>query len=192
MPAKLEDPAEILKKMGIDVDEAIRVDRRLSRSRRKDPHICICGHPISSHTEYSDPAHGIIEPVISCKPSKMQCHCKQIYPVLYSEDNRLFWRKTNSYGNEHALTRGITASIAAEKKCYWTEGPHMHCKDCQKKGKGDLIPALIQENVAGYPEGRLVTNYKLTKHKKDEDYVEIFLDILLCRKCLDKRVLGAK
>lgn len=188
MPKQLDDPAEILKKMGLDPEEAIQADQRLSRMRRKSPHICVCGHPVSSHTvdESSNP------PSVFCKPSKMNCHCNQVLPVLYAEDNRLFWRKTNSYGNEHALIRGITASMSAGKKVSWLLAEHVICYDCERKSKGDLLPALIELNVYGYPNGKLIKDYKMTKFKKsDDDYVQEYMDVLLCRKCLDKRVLGA-
>jgi hypothetical protein len=182
------DAKDFLEALGYDLEEIKKRDDELTRSRKKSPSICLCGHPISSHTK----SH---EGDVYCKPSRMFCHCEKARPVVIAEDNRLFYRKTNSYGSEHALIRGAIASMAKNKKIEWIEESYAcSAKGCKVKGlKNRLQPALLDvskyvvEN--GYPKGKLLKNYKLTKQGDEKREL---LDVLLCPAHLDEYVLESR
>lgn len=93
---------EILTEMGIDPDEAIRVDQHLTNRPRGDKRICLCGHSVSRHDLTLERP--------SCVVGKQFCPCRKIQPVLVVEDTRPFIRKTDGASVLHALTRGIAAA----------------------------------------------------------------------------------
>lgn len=97
--------------LGIDLDEAVKVDKALKQRGPRDTRICICGHGISKHTD--------IAGRVVCKPSAMQCSCKHTRPVLDVEDTRLFLRSTQGGGSMHALSRGLSALALAGKNATW-------------------------------------------------------------------------
>ena len=129
---------EILKAMGISLEEAQRVDQELvekTRARKRDSRICICGHAVNKHNVYA----GILE----CKPSAMICPCKKIRPILETSDTRMFLRKTEGAGVMHALNRGIVAAITAGKEVHWLE--NLACDKC-KGTDGQIVPAPVTSN----------------------------------------------
>ena len=74
------------------VDEALR-----QSPRRNDKRICICGHPVSRHNETTK----------KCRPSRFDCPCQRLHPVIEVPDTRYFLSRSNGSGEKHALTRGI-------------------------------------------------------------------------------------
>lgn len=150
------DKLDPLAGMGISLDEAIAVDKKLvaqTRKGRKDRRVCLCGHPVVRHNEYAG--------VLSCKPTAMICPCKKIKPVLESDDIRPFLRKTEGSGALHALTRGIASAVSTEHKVTWLI--NLVCDRCAGTD-GGVVPAAVTQG------GRLsssATGY----------------DALLCGKC---------
>lgn len=119
--------------MGYNIEEMQERNQLLIKTRAKSPYVCLCGHPVSSHTQTD-------EGDSYCKPSRMFCHCANINPVLKSEDNRNFYCKTNSYGAEHALTRGILTAMNRNKKVEWVEDRFFCMREgCTVKGAGNGI-----------------------------------------------------
>lgn len=153
----MSDAADILKAMGIDPDEAVKKDNVLSRRSKKDRRVCVCGHAMNRHYE-------IMSGRWACKPSRMDCRCETARAVLEVEDTRVFLRKTNGPGIEHALSRGLAALHFAGKTAEWIDGPT--CDACQKSGK-QVIPAPIS--------GAKRVAYQETKD-----------NALLCTDCLEK------
>lgn len=129
----MNSAGDILKQMGIDPDQALSEDGKLSARPRRDRRICACGHPMNRHYE-------IMPGRWACKPSRMDCRCETARAVLEVQDTRVFLRKTNGPGVEHALSRGMAALHYAGKSAEWIEGPS--CDACQKIGV-QVIPTPI-------------------------------------------------
>ena len=148
---------DALEAIGMTLDEAIEGDAALLRSAgMKSKDVCVCGHPVSRHTD----THG----VVYCKPTRMECPCKKVRPVLEAEDLRAFLRKTAGSGSQHALTRGMAASAQRSKKVKWVID--LKCDRCKKK-VGRLVPTPVTQSgiAVNYPTG---------------------YDALLCETCVDQ------
>jgi len=81
------------------VDEALR-----QSPRRNDKRICICGHSVSRHDDTTK----------LCRPSRFDCPCKRLHPVIEVPDTRYFLSRTLGSGEKHALTRGIYLARQAQ------------------------------------------------------------------------------
>jgi hypothetical protein len=174
---------KILEGLGYDIEDAIAKDAALTKARSKSPYVCLCGHPVSSHTP--DPED---ESKTVCKPTRMWCHCTSLNPVLKVQDTRKFYRKTNSYGVEHALIRGIVASMQADKNTEVIEERYKcMIPKCKVKGSSSAIhPVLVEYGLPNFPKGKLVKNHKFTK---PSEYEVDLRDILMCQEHLDELVL---
>ena len=151
----LDTAEDALAAIGISLEDAIDGDNALLRSSgNKSKLVCVCGHPVSRHTETVG--------VVYCKPTRMECPCKKIRPVLEAEDLRCFLRKTAGSGSMHALTRGMAASAQKEKKVRWVID--LKCDRC-KKHVDRLVPTPVTQSgiAVNYPTGH---------------------DALLCHSCL--------
>lgn len=93
----------------VAVMEREREDARTGGPR--DRRICLCGHPLARHTE--------VRGATICKPSRMECRCRNMVAALTVSDTRSFLRKTTGVGDEHALVKGLTAAIAAGQEFIW-------------------------------------------------------------------------
>lgn len=167
--------------MGItDIPAAIELDKKITNNRRISPYVCLCGHPVSRHSRLEDGDY-------VCKPSRMYCHCTKVYEILEAEDTRPFLRKSNSYGAEHALARGLIATLAAGKNCSWVT-VNSQCFDCGIE-KLPLIPAVVENGIPEYPTGKILFNLK-NQVVNSAEYSRRIADLLLCQTCLDTRVQG--
>jgi hypothetical protein len=83
----------------------------LSEGYDRDGRICMCGHPMKRHNEYSG--------IMSCSPTRLVCPCKKSRPVIDVSDTRVFLRKTRGPGSLHALAQGILAAGKAGHKVEW-------------------------------------------------------------------------
>jgi hypothetical protein len=119
-----------LKAMGIDLEEALKVDKSLSTKRPRDGRICICGHGTARHTEVAG--------MTFCKPSKMDCPCKKERLVLDADSTRPFLRKTEGGGPMHALIRGLSVLINQGKTAEWIV--ELKCDRC---GADDVVVAPV-------------------------------------------------
>jgi hypothetical protein len=120
----------------------------------RDKRICACGHPMARHwTEHGKTL---------CKPSKMECPCRfeSHRAVLLAGDARKFLRKTEGPGPEHALARGILASIESGSDVEWLV--EMVCDFCGEQSQLSPVPVTSSRSV----------EFKATGY-----------DALLCRKC---------
>ena len=136
---------ELLKEMGIDPDEAVKVDRELSAKKRRDPRVCICGHGANRHMEDNG--------VWACAPSRLTCTCQGLRPVVEVEDTRKFLRKSSGPGSKHALIRGLSTLIGEGKHATWIEEPT--CEKCGAEGSGIVpVPFSFTGRVA-YSENEM-------------------------------------
>jgi hypothetical protein len=119
----LEDAAGVL--------EEARARRR--RVEDRDARICVCGHPVRSHTGY--PGSQL------CKPAKMECPCREAVGVLTAQDTRQFLWATTGAGPRHALFKGVLASIEKGKTWEWIEGAQ-RCRVCEEETE-KVIPAAV-------------------------------------------------
>lgn len=108
--------------LGLDPDEYAKHEEEVGKRPRRDPRVCICGHPLSRHEFISATGQYM------CTPAKVTCSCTFNVPVLTAQDTRLFLRKTTGPGKEHALMRGISASLLAGKDIEWIDKPQ--CGAC--------------------------------------------------------------
>lgn len=144
--------------MDFDYDEAAAAEEELVTSGRKrsgDRRICVCGHPVGRHTQVSG--------IVFCKPTRMDCPCKSLRPVLKAEDTRNFLRKTEGPGALHALGRGLKAAHDAGKNVEWVV--EAKCDRCHVEGPISPV-AVTQRGVIV----DVATGY----------------DALLCRKCREE------
>lgn len=140
--------------LGLSVDEAVETDAKLKKKVCRDPRICICGHAVNKHT--------VVNGIVMCNPSRMNCPCKSVRPVIEVDDTRRFLRKTTGPGYEHALIRGIAALHEIGKGMRWIEPPK--CDRCSAtEGRIVPVPITAGKTVAYEATGR---------------------DALLCEKCL--------
>lgn len=131
-------PAEdALAMMGITTDDVDASDAELIEKRKYqvDREICLCGHSMSKHT--------VINGIVFCKPSRMECPCKRARPVLVAQDVRKFIRKTEGGGAAHALTRAIRESAAAEKSVEWIID--LKCDRCGA-ANNNVVPVPVTQN----------------------------------------------
>ena len=130
-----------------DVEEVKTAEEKIKAMSRpdRDKRICACGHPMNSHTVTSSG-------IVMCTPSRMVCPCKSVRPVLIDGDARKFLRKTLGPGPEHALARGILASIEDGKDVEWIID--MACDKCGVVGSISPVPTtregLVQFEATGY------------------------------------------
>ena len=131
--------ANALEALGLNVAEVVAVDeavRDKSKTRGRDQRICICGHPLARHTEYSG--------VIACKPSKLDCPCRKARPVLRVDDTRWFLKKTFGGGSLHALTRGLATYLdAGRENAEWIVD--LECDKCGESGS-KVVPVPVTQN----------------------------------------------
>lgn len=130
---------DALLKMGLTPEDVDRADIELAERRKAnaaiDRHVCACGHAMSRHT--------IANGIVMCKPARMECLCKRARPVLVVQDTRLFIRKTEGGGAEHALTRGIRESLTKNKSVEWLID--LVCDRCGKEADS-VVPVPVTQN----------------------------------------------
>jgi hypothetical protein len=149
---------EALEMLGINVDEAIETDKKRTETKPRDPRICLCGHAVNKHSTASGE--------VQCVPSRYWCPCKKLRPVIQVEDTRLFLRKSNGPNQEHALIRGIAASVVAEKDVKWIID--VACDICSKtSAEARIMPTPVTEFKT--------VSYEATGY-----------DALVCEDCLEK------
>lgn len=118
----MQTAEDLLKEMGIDPQEAIKVDKQLTDSRSRDKRICLCGHSVARHDMTLERP--------SCVIGKQFCPCRKIQPVLVVADTRPFIRKTDGASVLHALVRGMAA--AAERgQSVQKIAEAWHCHKCE-------------------------------------------------------------
>lgn len=149
-----DDAVEVLKAMGLSLDEVRKADGLVREKRHdRDQRVCLCGHAISRHT--------VTNGVVYCKPGRMECPCKKCRPVLEASDTRKFLRKTSGAGALHALSLGLLAHSETEKPVKWII--ELKCDRCQKNDK-NVVPVPV------------------TQHGKAVSYATGY-DALLCKEC---------
>jgi hypothetical protein len=121
---------DALKAVGIDLEEAVKMDATLSTRKTRDDRVCLCGHGKTRHTEVAG--------MTFCKPSKMECPCKKERLVLSVESTRPFMRKTEGGGAMHALIRGLSVLINQGKTAEWIVD--LRCDRC---GADDVVVAPV-------------------------------------------------
>lgn len=139
--------------LGIDLDEAYAMAEDLREVRRRDDRICICGHSLSRHKDASG--------FISCKPSKYDCPCKKIRPVIRTSDARYFMRKNHGDGMLHALVSGIATAQKHGATVEWIVD--LACDKCGAPGR--VTVSCVTSN--GYKDSTASSGY----------------NVLLCDKC---------
>lgn len=148
------DPFELL---GFGIEEVEAAEEKISSQGRldRDQRICACGHPMTRHWTEQGKTY--------CKPSKLECPCKfeSHRAVLKAANTRRFLCKTVGTGPEHALARGILASVKAGEKIEWLID--MVCDFCGEKDRLYPSPVIAPKTVRYVPTG---------------------YDALLCGKCL--------
>jgi hypothetical protein len=153
----MSDAKDALAAIGINWEEAVEADSKQTERKPRDQRVCLCGHGINRHTDAAG--------TLLCKPSQIDCKCKKLRPVIEVEDTRLFLRKTNGAGQEHALIRGMSALAKAGKSAKWIE-PAM-CDRCGKTD-GRILPVPLNKaslTIANEGTG---------------------IDALLCTDCMEK------
>jgi hypothetical protein len=136
---------ELLKQMGIDPKEAIETDADLSKRKRRDPRICICGHGANRHIFDNG--------VWACAPSRLVCACQGFRPVLEVEDTRPFLRKSSGPGVRHALIRGLSRLVEDGRTATWIEDPK--CEKCGSENQGIVPVAFTFSGRVAYSEGEM-------------------------------------
>ncbi len=145
-----KDPFEFVDFSYGDVVEA---EAKLSRQKRldRDNRICVCGHPVGRH----ETSYGVY-----CKPSKMECPCKKLRPVLSVGDVRCFLRKTSGAGQFHALGLGLKTAYDRGFAVDWLI--EQKCDRCGNDGAVSPVPVTATGLIVSEATG---------------------FDVLLCKNC---------
>lgn len=125
---------DALAALGITEEETEQLQEEMKQQTRRDPRICLCGHPMSRHS--------INNGIGLCELPKSTCNCKFERPVLRVGDTRLFLRNTTGHGPEHALTRGIVALATAGKEAEWLIP--IACDKCGTE-EGRIVPMALTD-----------------------------------------------
>lgn len=150
---------DALSALGLDLEEVLEADSDLrTRPSKRDGRICACGHSMTKHK--FDKFIG----VHTCKPSKMDCPCKNPRPVLEAEDTRPFLRRTQGGGARHALSRGLAALVSSGKSAEWIID--LNCDGC-KEASDVLVPVPVTKDGFASDEATGI-------------------DLLLCPTCREK------
>ena len=157
---EIEDTSaeDALAAMGISIEDMLKAEDRLAalgtrRYKESDGRICVCGHAVSRHT--------VINGVVYCKPSRMECPCKKCRPVIEAQDTRKFLRKTSGAGPFHALALGMLSHAKEGKTVKWIDPPK--CDRCGTETNNVVpVPVTQRGNAVDYATG---------------------FDALLCPKC---------
>lgn len=168
---------QILRDLGLDPEEAVQIDNRLSSRSQRNPFICLCGHPEARHSV-------IGEGTTFCKPSRHECHCEGIQRVLSVSDTRVFVRKSNGYGKDHALTRGIAAAVKKKIDVEWVD--ELSCSYCHVPREDSLLTPLMAEIDRSVDRLRVVRDRNL---RSPSGFAIEACDFLLCPTCLEAAVL---
>ena len=130
--------------IGLTPEDVDRADLELAEQRKAreaiDRHICACGHASSRHT--------VMAGIVYCKPSRMECPCKKLRPVLETSDTRLFVRKTDGGGAAHALARGIKAAVEKGRSVRWIVD--LVCDRCGE-AHANVVPVPVTQTGAAVP-----------------------------------------
>ncbi len=133
------EPASVLfAALGLDPAEVLAEDKKLNARparAKRDHRINVCGHPVARITN----ANGIVY----CKPTRMECPCKKLRPMLEVSDLRFFLRRTEGGGALHALTRGLAALEEAGGSAKWLVD--LVCDRCGK-ADGGVVPVPVTGN----------------------------------------------
>lgn len=120
-------------------EEAQRIHETLlqPRGRRRDGRICACGHPLTRHA--------VLNGLVYCKPTRMECPCRKDRPVLTTSDTRAFLCKTEGQGTMHALGRGLFVAARDGHQVEWLV--ERKCDRCGTEGPVSPVP-VTQQGVA--------------------------------------------
>lgn len=133
----MSSAVDALAALGMSAEEVTKIDSVLrTRPQKRDGRICLCGHGVTKH--YVNELG-----IVSCKPSKMDCPCKKVRPVIDAEDTRPFLRRTQGPGPYHALTRGLAALAESGKSADWII--ELECDRCNQK-TDNLSPVPVTSN----------------------------------------------
>lgn len=125
------------------LDEALEANDDLAERGPRDQRVCLCGHAVGRHSEY----HGIVQ----CKPSKMDCACKKVRPVIEVSDLRVFLRKTDGQGPMHALGRGMAAATKKGIEIKWLV--EAKCDRCENEGPISPVAVTSTLHASNYDTG---------------------------------------
>lgn len=129
---------EALAMLGFSIDEVEAADETAREKGPRDRRVCACGHAVARHAE----TYG----AIYCKPSRMECPCKKVRPVLETGDTRAFLRKTDGLGSQHALVRGIVAAQKRNKSVKWII--ELKCDRCGAAAEKLIPTPVTQRGIA--------------------------------------------
>ena len=130
--------------MDFSLEEAAGEDERLrNKPVERDGRICLCGHQMSRHT--------IINGMVFCKPTRMECPCKKNRAVIDCNDVRPFLRKTEGSGPMHALGRGLAAAVTKGFEITWLV--EKKCDRCGTEGPVSPVPVTQRGISTNKPTG---------------------------------------
>jgi hypothetical protein len=129
----MSSAAEALAALGMTTEQVTKIDEVLrTRPQKRDGRICLCGHGVTKHL--------VSDGFVTCKPSKMDCPCKKVRPVIDAEDTRPFLRRTQGAGPMHALSRGLAALAVSGKNANWIID--LKCDRCNAE-TNNLVPVPV-------------------------------------------------
>lgn len=131
--------------MGIFSEGALEAFRKKNPAGvRKKPtrEICTCGHSMNFHKPVGEKVY--------CSPGRGGCKCENPEAVLEAENTRVFMYGTTGLGVDHALAKGILASIDKGFGFKWIAGDAPKCVKC---GDDAVNPYPISIRVVKDPEG---------------------------------------
>jgi len=117
--------------------------------------ICLCGHPMSGHSQVGDRS--------MCSFGKTYCRCQSPVAVIATSDLRYFKKLTRGSGADHALSLGCYSAIKAGKSVKWLAEPK--CFKCHSSELAIKPVAINLQNRVSFSSGEI--------------------NVLLCRPCYE-------
>jgi len=141
-----------LELLGITPEQAEEMVANHEAKGKRDSRVCVCGHPGGSHYPTSFVAGEENLPIerfekgrVGCQAGKTPCECDEFQWVLTAKDVRSFIYKTLGPGPDHALARGVSATIKRGIPIEWRAG--IVCFTCGKPSSevGPILPIAYNE-----------------------------------------------
>ena len=122
--------------------------------------ICICGHPMSGHTDSGDRT--------ICSFANTYCRCQSAVAVIATSDLRYFKKLTRGSGAQHALSLGCYSAQKAGRSVKWLADPK--CFKCNNAEVPVMPVAINLQRRIAFASGEI--------------------NVLLCGSCYELLLLG--
>lgn len=127
-----DNPFEIFE-LGDDLPEQVEKATAKPSVPKKDPRICVCGHPARAHSSEGVTADAVEKRKYNqhvCRYARMACPCAKFIEVVKCDDVRLFTFRTSGIDANHALFKGVSRAKEKDVEFEWSDLSLTACVEC--------------------------------------------------------------